>query len=65
MLVTDVYDFNVYSRFLDSEWVGQGNQIPRKEVPLVRLRCDQEGLELALEHDGVRSFIPLCKRSGA
>ena len=46
------------SRFLDPEWVGQGDQIPRKEIPLVRFRRDEEGLELALEHDGLWSPVP-------
>ena len=46
------------SRFLDPGWLCQGDQVPRKEVPLVRLRRDEEGLELALEHDDLRTSVP-------
>ena len=31
------YTVVMCSRFLDPEWLGQGDQVPRKEVPLVRL----------------------------
>lgn len=43
----------IVSRLLGPKWVGEGDQIPRKTLPLVRFGRHKEGLELAVERDGL------------
>ena len=53
------------NQFPDPERLGRINQVPRREVPLVRLRGEEEGPELAPERDGLRSSVPQSQRPGA
>ncbi len=48
----------VHSRFPHSERPCEGGSLPRQALSLVRVGRDQEGLGLAVEHDGVRSPVP-------
>lgn len=47
-----------------SGWVRRSGSIPWQEIPLVRLGCDEEGLELAVEHDGLWSSVFQSHRPG-
>lgn len=43
----------------------QPSSLPRKTVCVVRVRCHEEGLGLAPQHDGVRPPLPQSFRAGA
>jgi hypothetical protein len=55
----------ICSRFLASKRSGNTDQIPRKAIPLVCVRCDEKGLELVAQHHGVRSSVPQSDRTRA
>lgn len=53
------------SRLPYTEWSCESGSLPRKEVCVVRVRRDEKGLDLATQHDGIRSPFPQSFRAGA
>ena len=54
----------VVSRLLDPKRAGEGDQVPRQALPLVRFGRYKERLELVVECDGLWSTLRESERPG-